>query len=68
MRFLPVRERTKPMMSKKELYGGLKFKDQGFEFYKHPPASVTKINKLLYDAAPQPDIGSKNNERSGPGC
>jgi hypothetical protein len=50
MRFLPVRERTKPMMPKKELYGGFQFKDQGFEFYKHPPANVAKISKLLYDA------------------
>src|SRR5215813_5275513 len=56
MRFLPVRERTKPIMPKKELYGGFKFKDQGFEFYKHPPASVTKISKLLYDARLSPTV------------
>jgi 2,3-dihydroxyphenylpropionate 1,2-dioxygenase len=56
MRFLPVRERTKPMMPKKELYGGFKFKDQGFEFYKHPPANVAKISKLLYDARLSPTL------------
>lgn len=37
------------MMERKELYGGFKFKNQGFEFYKHPPAKAAKINKLLYD-------------------
>jgi 2,3-dihydroxyphenylpropionate 1,2-dioxygenase len=49
MRFLPNRERKKPMMERRELYGGFKFKNQGFEFYKHPPAKAAKINKLLYD-------------------
>lgn len=49
MRFLPQRERRKPMMERRELYGGFKFKNQGFEFYKHPPAKAAKINKLLYD-------------------
>jgi aromatic ring-opening dioxygenase catalytic subunit (LigB family) len=49
MRFLPKRERKKPMMPQRELYGGFKFKEQGFEFYKHPPAEAARINKLLYD-------------------
>lgn len=26
-----------------------RFKNQGFEFYKHPPASAYKLNKLLFD-------------------
>jgi 2,3-dihydroxyphenylpropionate 1,2-dioxygenase len=49
MRFLPERPRTRPMMEKRELYGGFQFKNQGYEFYKHPPAKAAKINKLLYD-------------------
>lgn len=30
-------------------YGGYQFKNRGFEFYKHPPASAYKLNKLLFD-------------------
>jgi aromatic ring-opening dioxygenase catalytic subunit (LigB family) len=29
--------------------GGYQFKNQGFEFYKHPPASAYKLNKILFD-------------------
>src|ERR1041385_2058594 len=56
MRFLPQRERKKPMMERRELYGGFKFKNQGFEFYKHPPAKAAKINKLLYDVRLSPSL------------
>ena len=49
MRFLPQRERVKPISPRKELHGGFKFKDQGFEFYKHPPAVASRMNKFLYD-------------------
>lgn len=56
MRFLPERERKKPPMETREMYGGFKFKDQGFEFYKHPPAEAAKLNKLLYDARLSPKL------------
>jgi 2,3-dihydroxyphenylpropionate 1,2-dioxygenase len=56
MRFLPQRRRQKPMMEKRELYSGFKFKNQGFEFYKHPPAKAAKINKLLYDVRLSPSL------------
>ena len=56
MRFLPGRERKKPMMERREMYGGFKFKNQGFEFYKHPPAEASKLNKLLYDARLSPSL------------
>jgi len=56
MRFLPKRERKKPMMPQRELYGGFKFKEQGFEFYKHPPAEAARINKLLYDLRLSPAL------------
>lgn len=49
MRFLPQRERKTPMTQVKEDYGGFKFKNQGFEFYKHPPATAAKLNRLLFD-------------------
>jgi len=56
MRFLPKRERKKPMMPQRERYGGFKFKEQGFEFYKHPPAEAARINKLLYDLRLSPPL------------
>jgi hypothetical protein len=56
MRFLPERPRQKPMMEQKAMYGGFKFKDQGFEFYKHPPGKAAKINKFLYDARLSPTL------------
>ena len=56
MRFLPKRERKKPMLPQREMYGGFKFKEQGFEFYKHPPAEAARINKLLYDLRLSPAL------------
>jgi aromatic ring-opening dioxygenase catalytic subunit (LigB family) len=49
MRFLPQRERRTPPRRIKEEYGGFKFKNKGFEFYKAPPASAARLNKLLFD-------------------
>lgn len=49
MRFLPKRERKNPPMEAKEQYGGFKFKNAGFEFYVHPPASSYALNRLLFD-------------------
>ena len=49
MRFLPQRDRQTPITQVKEEYGGFKFKNQGFEFYKHPPAAAARVNKLLFD-------------------
>ncbi len=56
MRFLPTRERKNPPMAQRELYGGFKFKDEGFEFYKHPPSEAAKLNKILYDARLSPSL------------
>ena len=56
MRFLPQRERKTPAMQVKEEYGGFKFKNQGFEFYKHPPASASKLNRLLFDVRLDPKL------------
>jgi AmmeMemoRadiSam system protein B len=49
MRFIPARERRTPVQKVSEEYGGFKFKNQGFEFYKRPPASALQLNRLLFD-------------------
>src|SRR5215471_6795897 len=49
MRFLPQRERQTAPRRIKEEYGGFKFKNKGFEFYKAPPASAARLNRLLFD-------------------
>src|SRR5262245_16360365 len=46
----------KPMQPRREIYGGFKFKDRGFEFYKHPPAHAANINKFLYNARLSPTL------------
>src|SRR5499427_1356717 len=56
MRFLPHRLRQKPMVETREIYGGFKFKNQGFKFYKPPRAEAAKLNKLLYDARLSPSL------------
>ena len=33
-----------------EQFGGFKFKNQGFQFYKHPPAEAYGLNKLLFES------------------
>jgi len=50
MRFLPQRARKNPPMEMKEQYGGFKFKNAGFEFYVHPPASSYALNRRLCHA------------------
>ena len=49
IRFLPARERKAPPITVEKEYGGFQFKNKGFEFYKHPPASAYGLNKLLFD-------------------
>lgn len=45
MRFLPVRPKTAAV----EALPKYQFKNRGFEFYKHPPASAYKLNKMLFE-------------------
>jgi 2,3-dihydroxyphenylpropionate 1,2-dioxygenase len=54
MRFLPQVEREQPMLDQRPMYGGFKFRNQGFRFYKPPSAEAAKLNKLLYDARLSP--------------
>jgi aromatic ring-opening dioxygenase catalytic subunit (LigB family) len=51
MRFLPARDNVQAAASGGHLpsYGGLRFRNEGFQFYKHPPASAYSLNKLLFD-------------------
>ena len=50
MRFLPARPKAgSAAAAAGEIYGGFRFKNQGFEFYKHPPAAAYKLNKLLFE-------------------
>src|SRR5438093_10523094 len=49
MRFIPARKRQNPVQKVSEEYGGFKFKNEGFQFYKHPPASAQPLNRLLFD-------------------
>jgi 2,3-dihydroxyphenylpropionate 1,2-dioxygenase len=49
MRFLPARPHTGKMQVA-EPFGGFKFQNQGFQFYKHPPAEGYGLNKLLFES------------------
>jgi len=49
MRFLPHRARKTPSAKELDQYGGFKFKNQGFQFYKHPPAEAYGLNRLLFE-------------------
>src|SRR5262249_49951092 len=52
MRFLPQSVRQKSAssaMAEIAEYGGFKFKNQGFQFYKHPPAEAYGLNRLLFE-------------------
>ena len=49
MRFLPDRGRKAPAAKVLEQYGGFKFQNQGFQFYKHPPAEAYGLNRLLFE-------------------
>lgn len=45
MRFLPARTKAAAAVAPPKY----QFKNQGFEFYKHPPASAYKLNKMLFE-------------------
>jgi len=49
MRFLPERPHA-AKMNVQEQYGGFKFQNQGYQFYKHPPAEAYALNKLLFES------------------
>jgi aromatic ring-opening dioxygenase catalytic subunit (LigB family) len=49
MRFLPHGATPAASSKAMEQYGGFKFKNQGFQFYKHPPAEAYGLNRLLFE-------------------
>ena len=56
MRFLPHRAKKTASISDIEQYGGFKFRNQGFQFYKHPPAEAYGLNRLLFDVRHSADL------------
>ena len=50
MRFLPQRARKNAPLQVAEQFGGFQFQNQGFQFYKHPPAEAYGLNKLLFES------------------
>lgn len=49
MRFLPARAKAAAAKAELPKYGGLQFKEGGYQFYAHPPAAAYNLNKLLFD-------------------
>ena len=49
MRFLPAAAPHAATAKAMQEYGGFKFKNRGFQFYKHPPAEAYGLNRLLFE-------------------
>ena len=56
MRFLPHRAKKAPAAKAAELYGGFKFQNRGYQFYKHPPAEAYGLNRLLFEVRHSADL------------
>jgi AmmeMemoRadiSam system protein B len=48
MRFIPALGHARPLEPMQK-HGGFEFKNRGFQFYRHPPASAYNLNRLLFD-------------------
>ena len=59
MRFLPQRARTNAPTKVAEQYGGFKFVNQGYMFYKHPPSEAYGLNKLLFESRHSQDLRNR---------
>jgi len=59
MRFMPHRARKNAPMKVAEQYGGFKFINQGFQFYKHPPSEAYGLNKLLFESRHSAELRSR---------
>jgi 2,3-dihydroxyphenylpropionate 1,2-dioxygenase len=59
MRFLPPAAKQAAAARAMEQYGGFKFKNQGFQFYKHPPAEAYGLNRLLFEIRHSADLRSR---------
>src|SRR5262244_2108646 len=56
MRFLPNRGKKTATMKVAESYGGFKFQNRGYQFYKHPPAEAYGLNRLLFEVRHSADL------------
>jgi hypothetical protein len=59
MRFLPAAAKHAAAAKTMEQYGGFKFRNQGFQFYKHPPAEAYGLNRLLFEVRHSGDLRSR---------
>jgi len=59
MRFLPHRAHKAASTSVAPPYGGFAFQNQGFQFYKHPPAEAYGLNRLLSEVRHSEDLRSR---------
>lgn len=59
MRFLPQRARKTAATTVAQPYGGFAFQNQGFQFYKHPPAEAYGLNRLLFEVRHSADLRSR---------
>jgi len=56
MRFLPHRAKKTGSTTQLEQYGGFTFRNQGYQFYKHPPAEAYGLNRLLFEVRHSADL------------
>jgi aromatic ring-opening dioxygenase catalytic subunit (LigB family) len=56
MRFLPKRARKQAPTEVAKEFGGFQFQNQGFQFYRHPPAEAYGLNKLLFESRHSADL------------
>ena len=59
MRFIPARARKTAPTQVAEPFGGFKFQDKGFQFYRHPPAEAYGLNKLLFESRHSADLRNR---------
>jgi 2,3-dihydroxyphenylpropionate 1,2-dioxygenase len=59
MRFLPRRDKRAAATTVSQKYGGFKFQNRGFQFYKHPPAEAYGLNRLLFEVRHSGDLRSR---------
>src|SRR5262250_1489179 len=59
MRFLPGAAKPAAAAKNMEQYGGFKFRNQGFQFYKHPPAEAYGLNRLLFEVRHSGDLRTR---------
>jgi hypothetical protein len=59
MRFLPQRTRKTQPTAVAQEFGGFKFQNEGFQFYKHPPAEAYGLNRLLFESRHSADLRNR---------